>query len=166
MSGAMAEPARSVHPFTLRQHPCRATEESSPRHGNVREIKWPKVRVVQNDEFSRDMRAARSSLLVFNADFCADFSQSLFSSRALTARRYSPSVTGRRAMSPRKVAAIPVVTTHGSSARSATLTEHGATRIPELLRRLRRRGKCAWGSRDGIHRLPETVQSKSHFGTF
>ena len=69
------------------------------------------------------------------------FSQSLFSSRALTARRYSPSVTGRRATSPRKVAAIPLVTTHGSSARSATLTEHGATRIPELLRRLRRSGK-------------------------
>ena len=81
------------------------------------------------------------------ACFGVCFSQSLFSSRALTARRYSPSVTGRRATSPRKVAAIPLVTTHGSSARSATLTEHGATRIPELLRRLRRRGKCAWGSR-------------------
>ena len=86
-------------------------------------------------------------LLVFNADFCADFSQSLFSRRALTGRRYSPSVTGRRATSPRKVAAIPLVTTRGRSARSATLTEHGATRIPQLLRRLRRRGKCAWGSR-------------------
>ena len=56
-------------------------------------------------------------------------------------------MTDRRATSPHKVAAIPLVTTHGSSARSATLTEHGATRIPELLRRLRRRGKCAWGSR-------------------
>ena len=56
-------------------------------------------------------------------------------------------MTGRRATSPRKVAAIPLVTTRGRSARSATLTEHGATRIPELLRRLRRRGKCAWGSR-------------------
>ena len=75
------------------------------------------------------------------------FSQSLFSSRALTARRYSPSVTGRRATSPRKVVAIPLVTTRGRRARSATLTEHGATRIPQLLRRLRRRGKCAWGSR-------------------
>ena len=66
---------------------------------------------------------------------------------ALTARRYSRSVTGRRATSPRKVAAIPLVTTRGRRARSATLTEHGATRIPQLLRRLRRRGKCAWGSR-------------------
>ena len=36
---------------------------------------------------------AAASLLVFNADFCADFSQSLFSSRALAARRYSLSAT-------------------------------------------------------------------------
>ena len=56
-------------------------------------------------------------------------------------------MTGRRATSPRKVAAIPLVTTRGRRARSATLTEHGATRIPQLLQRLRRRGKCAWGSR-------------------
>ena len=83
------------------------------------------------------------------------FLRAAFVEARATARRCGRERAGERATLRCKVAAIPLVTTHGSSARSATLTEHGATRIPELLRRLRRRGKCAWGSRgqgDGNHR--------------
>ena len=83
------------------------------------------------------------------------FLRAAFVEARATARRCGRERAGERATLRCKVAAIPLVTTHGSSARSATLTEHGATRIPELLRRLRRsgkhtRGRCGQG--DGNRR--------------
>eukprot|EP01045_Picozoa_sp_COSAG04_P004380 COSAG04_NODE_189_length_20957_cov_46.399463_6_plen_215_part_00 len=75
------------------------------------------------------------------------FLRAAFVEARATARRCGRERAGERATLRCKVAAIPLVTTRGSSARSATLTEHGATRIPELLRRLRRSGKHTRGSR-------------------